>query len=58
MYTEPLICAELELSGFKIIKTTTFYGFPAYYAIKKLLAKALLRRHCKPNNILILAQKA
>jgi 2-polyprenyl-3-methyl-5-hydroxy-6-metoxy-1,4-benzoquinol methylase len=56
VYTVPLICAELEIAGFKVLKVRTIYAFKKYYYIKDLIAKILPHRW-KPNNIIVLAQK-
>ncbi len=57
MYTIPLISAELQLAGFKVIKLKTLYAFNKYYIFKKMIAKYLWKNHWHPNNIIILAQK-
>lgn len=56
MYTIPLIQAELEITGFKILQLKTLHAFSTHYALKKLIAKAWKNRW-KPNNIIIQAQK-
>lgn len=57
-YTKELICAELELAGFTIIKTQEFVAFSSHYFLKKLLSKTILRNRWKPNDLLILVQKS
>jgi len=54
-YTESLIKAELELSGFKILDREILYAFKNLYSVKKLLSK-LLKNRWKPNNIIIKTQ--
>jgi 2-polyprenyl-3-methyl-5-hydroxy-6-metoxy-1,4-benzoquinol methylase len=56
LYTVPLICAELEIAGFKVLNIKTIYAFKNYYFIKDILAK-IMRHKWKPNNIIVLAQK-
>lgn len=56
MYTIPLIRAELELCGFKVINLKTLYAFRRNYTLKKLLAY-IWRNRWRPNNIVVLAQK-
>lgn len=50
MYTEDLIKAELEIAGFKILKSKTFYAFENYYKQKKIISK-FVKNRWKPNNI-------
>ena len=54
MYTEPLIRSELELSGFKIVKTKTLYAFSRFYLLKTFISKIF--KKWEPNNIIILAK--
>lgn len=53
-YTEDLISAELELSGFKILNKRKLYAFKDLYVFKKNLSKLLFWKW-KPNNIIIKA---
>lgn len=54
-YTEEVIKKELELSGFKVLKTKKLYAFNNYYSIKTELAKIINR--WEPNSLIIMAQK-
>jgi len=54
-YTYPLIKAELELTGFKIIESKELYAFKNFYLAKKILSR-LFKNRWKPNNIVIKAQ--
>lgn len=56
LYTVPLICAELEIAGFKVLKIKTIFAFKNFYFLKSMLAK-VIRNKWKPNNIIVLAQK-
>lgn len=58
LYSKELICAELEISGFTIIKTQEFIAFPKHYALKKFLSRTVLRNYWKANDILVLAKKS
>lgn len=53
-YTESLIRSELELSGFKIIKTKTLYAFSRFYLLKTFIS--MIIKKWEPNNIVILAK--
>ncbi|MBI4092137.1 MAG: class I SAM-dependent methyltransferase [Candidatus Levybacteria bacterium] len=55
-YTEPIIVAELKLSGFKVLEKRYFFAFKKLYSIKKILTK-LFPGRWKPNNIVIVAKK-
>lgn len=55
MYTEDLIKAELEISGFRVLDLKTLYAFKNYYLFKKLLSK-IFRDRWKPNDIIVKAQ--
>ena len=57
IYTTDLIKAELETTGFKILKEKTLFAFHKFYTIKTLIAKYILPKRFNPNNIIILAQK-
>lgn len=54
-YTEVLIKAELEIAGFHIIESQTFFAFTAFYSLKKFLAKIFPKRW-EPNNIIVKAK--
>lgn len=56
-YTYPLIKAELELAGFKILESKELYAFKKFYKTKKLLAR-IFKERWKPNNAVIKAQIA
>src|SRR5579885_2818701 len=47
LYTIPLICAELNLAGFKVLKLKTLYAFSKNYTLKKILTY-LWKGHWKP----------
>lgn len=51
-YTIPVLKKELELSGFRVTHTSTFYAFQNFYFLKKILAK-ILRNHWEPNNVVL-----
>lgn len=55
-YSENLIRAELEISGFEIIKKISLYAFKNLYILKTLSVK-LFSSIKEPNNVIILAQK-
>jgi len=55
-YSELLIIKELELAGFKISQTQTFYAFHNNYKLKNLIAK-VVKTKWSPNAILIKATK-
>lgn len=57
-YSKELIFAELQISGFTPIKYKEFYAFNKNYGLKTFLAQHIFKSRWKPNNILILAQKA
>lgn len=57
LYSKEVICAELEIVGFRVVKTQEFIAFPTYYWLKKLLSKTLLPNRWKSNDLLVLAQK-
>lgn len=50
-YTPPIIKKELELAGFKLQSTSTFYAFSTMYTVKSMCARLTGIR--KPNVILI-----
>jgi 2-polyprenyl-3-methyl-5-hydroxy-6-metoxy-1,4-benzoquinol methylase len=56
MYTVPLICSELKLSGFAVLQVRTLYAFRRFYRAKKLLA-AIMPHRWQPNDIIVQAQK-
>jgi ubiquinone/menaquinone biosynthesis C-methylase UbiE len=56
-YSREVICAELELSGFSILKVAEFSAFASHYFLKKILSRTILKNHWLPNDILVLAQK-
>ena len=55
-YTEPIIIAELKLSGFKVLKERYFFAFKKLYSIKKILTK-LFPDWWGANNVVIKAVK-
>lgn len=55
-YTENIVTTELMLTGFNILDIKTFYAFPNFYHLKKLLVKFFPHRW-EPNNIVIKAVK-
>jgi 2-polyprenyl-3-methyl-5-hydroxy-6-metoxy-1,4-benzoquinol methylase len=56
-YTEPTVKTELKISGFKVLKSRSFFAFKNLYSIKKVLT-LLLPGRWRPNNIVIKAVKA
>lgn len=54
-YTYPLIKAELELVGFRIIESKLLHAFKNFYKTKKMLSK-IFKDKWKPNNVIIKAQ--
>jgi SAM-dependent methyltransferase len=57
MYTKELIKAELQISGFKIVKSELFFAFRTNYRIKSFLVRNILKGFRKPNGIVIVARK-
>lgn len=57
LYSKELICAELEIVGYKILFTEEFIAFRKLYLMKKILSRTILRNRWKPNDVLILAKK-
>ncbi len=56
IYSLPLVCFELKLSGFAVKKIITLYAFKKWYLFKKTINKIFpLKRN--PNNILLLMVK-
>lgn len=55
-YQPAVIKMELELSGFRVVKTHKLYAFKKYYKLKKFLA-GVLPGKWKPNNIIVKAVK-
>jgi ubiquinone/menaquinone biosynthesis C-methylase UbiE len=56
-YTPDLIKAELQMTGFQIRKEKLLYAFHKHYQIKTLLAKTILKKKFKPNDIILVARK-
>lgn len=56
MYTVPLITAELEMSGFRVLKVKTLFAFNKYVVLKKFIAQ-IVKNKWQPNDIVILAKK-
>lgn len=54
-YDENLIKAELEIAGFRVMASKTFFAFPKSYLFKKIISKIIKRKN--PNNIVIKAIK-
>ncbi len=54
-YSKELFLAELELSGFKVLKVKEFYAFDSFYFLKKFLSKHFLTKRWNPNNVLVKA---
>ncbi len=57
MYVPELIEAELRMTGFIIQDEKNLFAFHTWYRVKTVLAKYVLFRYFKPNNIIIFAQK-
>jgi len=57
MYVPELIEAELRMTGFTIQDEKNLFAFHKWYRVKTVLAKYVLFRYFKPNNIIIFAQK-
>lgn len=55
-YSSSLIKAELEISGFTILKDFLLYAFNKNYKIKKFITMIIPKLR-KPNNIILLSQK-
>lgn len=58
IYTPELIQAELYIAGFTVLREKKLFAFHNWYSLKTFIAKYLLIRKCKPNNIILLAQKS
>lgn len=58
LYSREVICAELEIAGFEIVRVEEFIAFSSQYTLKKLLSRTILKNHWKPNDLLIMAKKA
>lgn len=56
-YTPEIICAELEIAKFKILRKEILFAFHKNYLSKSFIAKYIIPGVRKPNNIIILAQK-
>jgi SAM-dependent methyltransferase len=56
-YTPDLIKAELQMTGFRICEEELLYAFHKHYRIKTLLAKTVLKKKFKPNDIILVARK-
>lgn len=54
-YTEEIIRTELEISGFRVLKTDISYAFKNNYQLKHFLA-TIFKNRWQPNNIVIKAQ--
>ncbi len=57
VYTPDLIEGELRIAGFTIQDEKQLIAFHKWYGVKTILAKYVMFRKFKPNNIIILAQK-
>lgn len=57
IYTPELIRAELEITGFTILKEKKLYAFNDFYTIKSLIANHIFKKKFHYNNIILLAQK-
>ena len=57
VYTPELIKAELQMTGFTILREKKLFAFHKWYKVKTILAKYVFFRKFKPNNIIILAKK-
>lgn len=57
IYTPEIIKTELQIAGFKFIKSEFLYAFHKQYYLRKLLTNLLFRKIKKPNVMIILAQK-
>lgn len=55
-YTEPILRAELEISGFRVVEKRLFFAFRNLYRIKKLLS-TIFKRGWEENSIVIKAVK-
>ncbi len=56
VYTPALVKAELQISGFKVLKEKYLFAFHDYYHLKSLIAMLFIKKY-KPNNLIILCQK-
>ena len=56
-YSEDLLQAELEISGFEVLERKSFFAFRNGYQVKTFLSKLKFVTRWKPNNILILSRK-
>ncbi len=57
IYTSEIIKTELQIAGFKLIKSEFLYAFHNQYYFRKFLTNLLFREIKKPNVIIILSQK-
>ncbi len=57
IYTPDIIKTELQIAGFKYIRSEYLYAFHNHYNLKKFLTKLFFQKTKKPNIIIILSQK-
>src|SRR5690606_6712125 len=51
-YSTELIKAELEITGFTVVKYREFYAFSSWFWLKDILARTVLQGKWQPNNVL------
>lgn len=57
VYTPTLIVAELQISGFQVIKQRVLYAFNSFYILKSIFVNILAKGFRLPNDIIIIARK-